>query len=140
MAVELESKVMKEIGLGQHYSWFNGSGSCRHIRNAAIGNLAQVASANGLTVTPEWLAYCRTASQVDNVGGGEYRLTNVWIACSYAIQDAIYRSEGGESAGYAPPTNPNWYFFRDEERQQWERRSNFGRHQVATQPQSVQRG
>ena len=58
----------------------------------------------------------------------------------YAIQDAIYRSKGGESAGYAPPTNPKWYFFRDEERQQWERESNFGRHQVPTQPQSVQRG
>lgn len=119
MAVELESKVMEGIGLGQHYSWFNGSGSCRYIRNAAIDKLTQVASENGLTIAPEWTAYCRTASRADECGGSQYRLTNVWIACSYAIQDAIYRSEG--DGGYSPPENPDWAFFSDDDRQRWER-------------------
>lgn len=130
MAFELESKVMEEVGLGQHYSWFNGSGSCRYIRNAAIDKLAQVASKNGLTVSEKWLAHCRLASRVDECGNSQYRLTNVWIACSYAIQDAICRKEGGESAGYNPLKNPNWYFFSDKERERWQMQNDIGRHRM----------
>ena len=119
MAVELESKVMEEIGLGQNYRWFNGSGSCRYIRNNAIDKLVSVAQQNGLTISPSWLSHCRTANQIDNFGSSEYGLTNVWIACSYAIADAISRLESGESAGYSPEKNPRWHFTRDEDRTKW---------------------
>jgi hypothetical protein len=116
MAIELESTIMQKIGLGQHYSWSNGSGSCRYIRDEALKLLPGAAAENGLTIHPAWLAHCRKASRVDQVGGDCYRLTNVWIACSYAIEDAIHRSEGGE--GFTP--QEDWYFFSDAERQRWQ--------------------
>lgn len=117
MAMELESKVMEEIGLGQHYSWYNGSGSCQYFRDEAIRRLPEACKKNGLTVSPKWLAHCQRASLADNVDARNYGLTNVWIACSYAIQDAIYRSQGGESAGITPTENFN--FFDPKDRERW---------------------
>jgi len=104
MAVELEQAIMREIGLGNHYSWFNGSGSCEYIRREAVNRLPAIAQGHGLTISKKWLAQCKTANQVDQVDGNQYSLTNTWITCSYAIQDAIYRKEGGDKAGYDPPT------------------------------------
>jgi len=121
MAVELEQTVMREIGLGNHYNWFNGSGSCQYIRRGAVDKLPTVARKHGLTIAPAWLKHCRTANQVDQVNGSQYSLTNTWVACSYAIQDAIYRSEGGEDAGFSPD-NHRWQFWSDKERNEWERR------------------
>lgn len=124
MAVELEQTVMREIGLGQHYSWFNGSGSCQYIRREAVDKLPATAQKHGLTIAPAWLKHCRTANQVDQVNGSQYSLTNTWVACSYAIQDAIYRSEGGEDAGYSPDVH-TWQFWSDKERNEWNRRNSF---------------
>ena len=121
MAVELEQTVMREIGLGNHYSWFNGSGSCEYIRRDAVQHLLEKAATHGLTISPEWLKYCKIALQVDAINSGRWGLTNVWIVCSYAIQDAIYRKEGGENAGFSPD-NHRWQFWNDEKREQWERR------------------
>ena len=39
MAVQLEQEIMMAIGLGNHYSWYNGSGSCGYIAREAIGLL-----------------------------------------------------------------------------------------------------
>jgi len=119
MAVDLESKVMREIGLGNNYQWFNGSGSCGGIRNAAIEKLPSVARKNGLSISGEWIAYCKKASLVDGFGDGAYTLTNTWVACSYAIQDAIQRKEGG---GFSPPENPDWYFWDNQKRAEWNRK------------------
>lgn len=83
MAVDLEQKVMRQTGLGNHYSWFNGSGSCQYIRDEAIKRLPGAAKENGLDISSAWLAHLRTASQVDNVNSGKYSLTNVWIAGCY---------------------------------------------------------
>lgn len=101
MTVELEQTVMREIGLGNHYNLFNGSGWCLYIRRSAVDKLPSIAQKHGLTISPDWLKYCRAANQVDQVND-QYSLTNTWVACSYAIEDAIYRSDGGEDAGFSP--------------------------------------
>jgi hypothetical protein len=118
MAVVLEQEVMQGIGLGQNYRWYNGSGSCSHIRRKAVDQLVSVAEKKGLQISSDWVAHCRKATRVDQVGSGQFGLTNTWIACSYAIQDAIYRHEGGE--GYDPPTGEDhWYFFSKDDRREW---------------------
>lgn len=115
MAVELEEKVMRKIGLGQHYNWFNGSGSCGYIARNAVDNLLRVAQKNNLVITDVWLAHCRKALRVDG-SVGNFTLTNTWIACSYAIQDAIYRASG--RSGFIP--QENWHFWNQQERARWE--------------------
>lgn len=120
MAVELEQTVMREIGLGNHYNWFNGSGSCEYIRRDAVNKLPQAAQKHSLTISPKWLAHCKTANQVDQADGEQYTLTNTWIACSYAIQDAIYRQGNGK--GFDPPQDDSgWHFWSDEGRDRWQR-------------------
>jgi len=121
MAVDLEQTVMREIGLGQHYSWSNGSGSCQYIRRKAVLELQPIAQNHGLSISPAWLKHCQIANQVDQVNGRQYSLTNTWVSCSYAIQDAIYRNEGGEDAGFSPD-NHRWQFWSDKERRIWEHR------------------
>ena len=123
MAIELEQIIMREIGLGNHYSWSNGSGSCQYIRRDAVDKLEAVAQSHGLAISLDWLQRCRTACRVDQVDGGNYSLTNTGTACSYAIQDAIKRKEGGDSAGFSPG-NHGWQFWSDKERNAWERLSN----------------
>jgi hypothetical protein len=120
MAVELEAKIMGKIGLGNHYGWFNGSRSCAGIRRAAISKLPRAAQAEGLTISAAWMARLREADVVDGIDGGEVSLTNVWITASYAIQDAIYRSEGDK--GFAPPPlAEDWHFWDSDKQAQYER-------------------
>ena len=120
MAMELEEKIMKEIGFGQHYSRSNGSGSCGYLREEAVKCLPSIAESEGLQISDEWISLCETANSVDNVNSDRYGLTNTWIACSDAIQDAIYRSTGGE--GFSP-TNYQWTFHSDAKRSMWENRN-----------------
>lgn len=124
MAVKLEQAVMREIGLGNHYSWFNGSGTCKYIRQSAVDKLANVAREHGLSISSDWLRHCKIANQVDQVDDNQYSLTNTWVACSLAIQDAIYRKEAGEGAGFSP-NNQEWQFWSEKKRQVWERRRGF---------------
>lgn len=123
MAVELEEKVMREIGLGNHYSWFNGSGSCGYIRRDAVANLQEIMAKNGLSLSKAWFSHCTKALNVDMIDGRNYTLTNTWVACSYAIQDAIYRKEGGD--GFEPVEN--WHFWSSEKRRQWEMQTEHSR-------------
>lgn len=104
MAVELEQTIMADIGLGAHYNWFNGSGSCESIRRKAVEVLTEAAEIHGLTISQEWLNHCRKAYRADAIEGGRYTLTKTWVSCSYAIEDAIYRKEGGKDAGFSPKT------------------------------------
>lgn len=121
MAVELLSTIMDGIGLVDDANSYNGSGSCGHIRAKAVAMLQEVAGKHNLVIPADWLAYCQTAIQVDQVNSREYGLTNTWIACSYAIREAMYRSQGDEGA--TPPVN-DWWFWSDKERGQWESMSN----------------
>lgn len=52
MSVPTEDGVMSSIGLGNHYTWFNGSSSCAGIRRAAADKLADALTAAGLTPIP----------------------------------------------------------------------------------------
>ena len=123
MSRELEARIMKEIGFDNHYSWFNGSGSCDYCRSKAVEKLPTVARAGGLKISADWLSHCEDAKEADNFGSGRSGLTNTWVACSNAIMDAIYRLEGGESAGFSPDANPRWYFWDDKKRQEWNQRN-----------------
>lgn len=123
MAVELEQTVMMEIGLGNHYGWFNGSGSCGYIRADAVNKFQSVAQKHGLSISSAWLKRCHEAITVDECDGQKYSLTNTWITCSYAIQDAIYRKESGKGFN-PPPLREDWHFFSDNGRQAYERSGN----------------
>lgn len=112
---------MREIGLGNNYRWYNGSGSCGYIRQNAVAKLPEVLSGHGLEISQDWLDHCRTANQVDQINSKQFGLTNTWVACSYAIADAIHRKEGGENAGHSPDKH-QWQFWSDKERTEWERR------------------
>jgi hypothetical protein len=115
MAIPEEERIMREIGLGQHYSYFNGSGSCAYIRREAIDNLPTVLKKHGYKINSGWHRLVMEADRVDGADG-ESTLTNVWIMCSYAIQDAIYRKSGN---GFDAPENPSWYFWSDEIRNRY---------------------
>jgi hypothetical protein len=39
MTLDLETVIMQEIGLGQHFSWFNGSGSFMYVAQSAAREL-----------------------------------------------------------------------------------------------------
>lgn len=94
MALELESKIMDEIGLGNHYNWYNGSGSCRPIRVQAVSKLRdaikshhdageEIASPNNRLI-----AFARkvAGSSLDS----NYMLTKAWEVCSYVIASHIH--------------------------------------------------
>ncbi len=117
MAVELEQEIMANIGLGNNYRWFNGSGSCFFIAKNAIDKLSGAMKKKGLSLSSAWEKHCREALRVDQFDGGNYSLTNTWIACSYAIQDGIYRKNGDD--GFEPVED--WHFFYTEKREQWKR-------------------
>jgi pyrroloquinoline quinone (PQQ) biosynthesis protein C len=116
MAVELEQTIMREIGLGNHYNWFNGSGSCAGIAREAVDSLSRIAKQYNLAISVEWMEHCRKAVRVDTCSSN-YTLTNTWITCSYAIQDAICRAAGDN--GFEPIED--WYFWSDKERHAWHR-------------------
>jgi hypothetical protein len=119
MAVELEQTIMSEIGLGSHYNYFNGSGSCGYIRDAAIRKLPGVAKKHGLSISSAWMQHLEEASQADAFDSNNYSLTNVWVGCSYAIEDAIYRSAGDK--GF-PPSVHEFHFFYSEKARAWKNR------------------
>ena len=90
MALPLEQTIMSEIGLGQHYNWFNGSGSCKYIRHQAADAMAGVIQAHAdkgediVPPDPSLIAEIKRISrQVD--AANQYTLTAVWIAASYTI-------------------------------------------------------
>jgi len=120
MAVELEQEVMKKIGFSQHYSWHNGSGSCQYARNEAVARLTEAANGLGLSISKEWIEKCKEATRADDVNSGKYGLTNTWITCSYAIQDAIHRNDGDK--GFSPAGH-EYRFWSDKERNEWNRRN-----------------
>jgi hypothetical protein len=125
MAVDMEQEVMRDIGLSPHYHYFNGSGSCQWIRKEAIEKLPGALEARGLSLSIAWAALLRRADLADSYDGpGQYSLTNVWIACSYAIQDALYRQAGGEAKG-VPTKDFRFHFFYPEDRKRFEEIGSF---------------
>lgn len=98
MAMELESQIMAEIGLAQHFNWFNGSGSCAGIRRKAVELLPKVIRKHIKAKEKIRVPTSRMMSLLRNVAdmGDEsmYSLTKTWQACSEVIAACIHAGHG----------------------------------------------
>jgi hypothetical protein len=98
MAMELESRIMAEIGLHTHYNWFNGSGSCAGIRRAAVELLPKAIAKHKKAKEKIKIPSSRMMKLLRNVAdyGDEsmYSLTKTWQACSEAIAACIHAGHG----------------------------------------------
>jgi flagellar biosynthesis/type III secretory pathway protein FliH len=99
MAAELEQEIMREIGLGQPYNYFNGSGSCAYIRRQAarsLPNAIQKFHDEGKEVAEPNQQLCNLVAQVDSCEvdlfgkPSTYVLTKTWEVASYVIQAHLY--------------------------------------------------
>ncbi len=109
MADPIEQQVMAAIGFGSHYNWYNGSGSCKGRAREALRLLPMKLEAEEMTLDPQWAAAIQQAIGEDS----EYGLTMAWKACSYAIQDALYRKAGSQGidpvkAGWLKPPDDRY--------------------------------
>ena len=94
MALPLEQKIMNEVGLGQHYGWYNDSGSCQYIRHDAADKLADVIQKyhdqDGEIAAPNH-SLVAIVKQIAHYGdNGRYTLTKTWQAASYVIAHHIH--------------------------------------------------
>lgn len=100
MAIELESDIMASIGLGQHYTYFNGSGSCRVIRNAAIARLPQAVRNFRRKKAKIALPPASMLGMLEDISRAEesdYSLTRTWVALAEGIQMLIYIAENPDT-------------------------------------------
>jgi hypothetical protein len=89
MALELETDILLRVGLGRHFNWSNGSGSCGAVRRSAIDKLP-VAIQESHTADPSAIAppyaplieVYKDAAQV----GDMYTLTTAWQVASDVIR------------------------------------------------------
>jgi hypothetical protein len=90
MALELETTIMREIGLPSHYTRANGSGSCEYIRKDAAERLSGAIQAHhdakeGIEAPDKDLV--DLVKMVAAIGDTErYSLTKTWQACADAIR------------------------------------------------------
>ena len=93
MALELESTIMTEIGLGMSYQWANGSGSCEYMRQHAARELPSAIqkhhNAGEKIVKPDssLMALMEQATHWDE---DRYTLTIAWQVASYVIAAHIH--------------------------------------------------
>ena len=135
MALQLEETIMREIGLGNNYRWFNGSGSCEYIRHDAASKIAGAIKThhdNGEEIALPDASLIALVKQVSSHGDdSRYSLTNTWQAASYVIAHHIHifgvdpstaRRQTGDLAGYIKKNylscriQTNGAFFWDVER------------------------
>lgn len=97
MALELESKIMEEIGLHAHYTWYNGSGSCRYIRIEAAEKLSDIIQKHhndGEDIAPPNNRLINTVKHIaENGDSDNYILTKTWQAISYVIAEHIHQAK-----------------------------------------------
>lgn len=88
MSLPMEDEIMREIGLGNHYSWFNGSGSCGGIRKAAARRLPDALRAHGIAPHMPLLRLLERVAEQEGQNGRDYQyvLTKTWQACSTVIR------------------------------------------------------
>ena len=100
MTMPLEETIMSEIGLGANYQWFNGSGSCRYLRQKAAEKLADAIQKHldaGEEIAPPDTELVALVKRVAQVGDqSEYELTKTWQAASYVIAEHIHQARGSE--------------------------------------------
>jgi hypothetical protein len=112
MALELETKIMQEIGLGMHYRWFNGSGSCEYVRQDASRKLQgaiQKHRGAGEQIVPPDQGLMNLMQQSTRWDESRYELTVAWQVASYVIAAHIHASHRPEGERFA--------FLRDQERE-----------------------
>ena len=86
---------MEEIGLGNHYTWFNGSPSSRNIRIEAADKLfsaIQKHHDNGDEIASPKNNLINTVKDIAEIGDSDnYTLTRTWQAASYVIAEHIHQ-------------------------------------------------
>lgn len=112
MALPEETEIMAEIGLGQHYTWHNGSGGCHGTAVEAARRLPDALEAHGCELHPELLEMVGWAvDREDSI----YVLTKTWVAASDVIQAHLHYRDSEDGAWwdrlkvslaehYPPPT------------------------------------
>ena len=104
MALELELEIMCEIGLGNHFDTYNGSGSCRYIRGEAANRIANVIQRHhdaGEQIAQPDEDLIATLKRVAEIGDErDTSLTKTWQTASYVIAEHIHqaRTTKGERA------------------------------------------
>lgn len=97
MALELETEILCEIGLGPDYQWFNGSSSCAGIRKQAVSRVAAAIQKHhdaGEHIAAPDADLIEYAEQVAHFGErSEYELTNTWQALSEIIATHIHQAK-----------------------------------------------
>ena len=113
MALELESKIMEEIGLHTHYTWFNGSGLCRYIRTEAADKLFSVIQKHhnsGEEISPPINNLINTVKYIaENGDSDDFILTKTWQAASYVIAEHIHQAKTSEGERAEAYRNLNRY-------------------------------
>lgn len=88
---DFEDRIMREIGLGAEYSWFNGSGSCEYLRTNAVSKLPEAlenARKEGIAVATTSDLLLRTLKTIaQSYETSKYSLTNTWQALKYVIAE-----------------------------------------------------
>ena len=97
MALELETEVMRDIGLDNHYNWFNGSGSCKWVRQEAARKLPDAIrsrSDNGEAIAEPDEKLCAILVKIAEISeSSKYFLTNTWEAASDIIAEHMRQAE-----------------------------------------------
>lgn len=99
-SLPLEDLAMRAIGLGAHYNYFNGSGSCSYIRMDAVKKLPDVITQlakEGNEIIEPYGKLIDTLSKIATTSeSNSYSLTKTWQAASDTIRihmDAFYKPE-----------------------------------------------
>ena len=98
MTLELETQIMMEIGFGNHYSWYNGSASCRQIQIGAANSLPakiQIHHDRGEGIAVPNFKLINTLERIA-AEGNNYDLTRTWEAASYIIAEHIHQANSDE--------------------------------------------
>jgi hypothetical protein len=98
VALELETTIMREIGLPSHYNRANGSGSCECIRKAAAARLGGAIQSHhdaGDAIEASDKDLVELVGRVAQVGDrSSFSLTKTWQACADAIRGHMEGVEG----------------------------------------------
>ena len=103
MTMPLETEIMGKIGFGEHFSWYNGSGSCKAIRQRAASKLeAAIQEEHNTDPTaiappdPRLIALLKKVAEEGDVS--RYQLTRTWQAASNIIAAHIHQAQVDEEA------------------------------------------
>lgn len=102
MSLPEEDQIMSEIGLGSHYHWYNGSGSCRSIRITAAERLAAALVRHGYQVDERFtrLLLDVARSRDPEASDDDCCLTTTWQVASEVIRAHISGATNDDTLSY----------------------------------------